>query len=147
GKFVFDASDRVKEQVREIIKTASEVLRQDGYRGIFGMDFLVDRDEKVYVIEINARTTGILPLLNEKPSDLPLYLLHILEVAGESYQITTDIPLPLAGSTSESEGPASFMPIFNIHDSDAYLDETITTGNFLFRDGNLHKLDDRARWN
>lgn len=147
GRFVFDASSKIKAQVDAITATISETLKAVGYRGVFGTDFLVDDKENVYAIEVNARTTGLLPLLNEQQVDLPLYLLHILELTKQPYQIDADVDGTMLAPYTEPTGPHSFMTVFNTTGQHAYLTNTITTGNYSYRDGILVKLDGSARWN
>ncbi len=56
-------------------------LKRKGFRGIFGLDLLIDR-EKVYLLEINPRfqnSTSLLTLMEIKERRLPLVALHILE--------------------------------------------------------------------
>jgi hypothetical protein len=144
GKFIYDASDHVKDQVVRIIETVSSTLRASDYIGIFGVDFLLDQDENVYVLEINARTTGLLPLLNEHQSELPLYLLHILELARKPYQIES--PESVAEPYLVSSGPRSFVTLFNTSGHRAHFDSEITTGNYKLTDAGLEQIDDRARW-
>ncbi len=140
GRFIENESEKITSQIQAITQTIGDILRTSGFRGIFGIDFLVDESETVYVLEINARTTGLLPLLNEQDSEVPLYLLHILELAHEPYEIPKeDIRQPI-------NGPRSFVVLFNQTGKPAYLDETITTGNYKFEGGELKKIDDKARW-
>ncbi len=144
GRFISEWSDKVESQIAPIIQKSASVLRHAGYKGMFGIDFIVDEDENVYVIELNARTTGLLPLLNEQTTNIPLYLLHILELTGENYEITA--PARSWHERSE-EDPGSFVVLFNQTGKAANFDDTITTGNYSYKDGALTKLDDKARWN
>lgn len=147
GRFVFDASNKIKEQVDNIIDTISSRLKKVGYRGVFGVDFLVDDDEVVYAIEVNARTTGLLPLINEQDVDLPLYLLHILELTKEPYEFDSSIVGSVLAPYIEPTGPRSFVTVFNTTGQHAYLSDDITTGNYKIVDGTLKKMDSYARWN
>jgi hypothetical protein len=145
GKFVYDASSHVNDQIERIIKTVSATLQEADYVGIFGVDFLLDQDENVSVLEINARTTGLLPLLNEQKSKLPLYLLHILELAHEPYSIQT--AADTINSYGDSLGPQSFVTLFNTTGTRAHFDGKVVTGNYRLTDDGLEQIDDRARWN
>jgi hypothetical protein len=143
GKFIYDASDKVTQQVGQIVDVVARELGASGYKGMFGIDFLVDHDESVYAIEINARTTGILPLLNEQATDLPLYLLHILELSGEPYEIApsdSSAKIPL-------EGPRSFVVLFNQQDHAVYFDDTVQTGNYRVTADGVERIDGESRWN
>lgn len=144
GRLVTDWSDTLERQLDEIITKAATVLRASGYKGMFGIDFIVTEDETIYAIEINARTTGLLPLLNEQNVSVPPYLLHVLELANEHYTIPSDTTVNWRAKT---DGPGSFVVLFNTTGKKAYLKPEITTGNYTFKEGVLTKLDDQARWN
>jgi len=147
GRFVFDASPKVRQQVDMIVETISQTLKTAGYRGVFGTDFLVDENENVYAIEVNARTTGLLPLLNEQQAELPLYLLHILELTKQPYEIEVESNEAILEPYTKPTGPRSFVTVFNTTGQHAYLTDKITTGNYTYSDGVLQKLDSEARWN
>jgi len=81
------AYDEIKRQALLI----GEELRKLGYKGIFGVDCLVDETGKVFVLEVNPRITGVTPLLTmlyREGKDIPFYLLHILELMDADYEIT-----------------------------------------------------------
>ncbi|HSW79865.1 MAG TPA: ATP-grasp domain-containing protein [Candidatus Saccharimonadales bacterium] len=74
-------------QVAEIIGTE---LKGMGYRGIFGVDFLLDENDELFVLEINPRLTGVTPLLTSlfrKDEGIPFYLLHLLDLGGYEYSV------------------------------------------------------------
>jgi glutathione synthase/RimK-type ligase-like ATP-grasp enzyme len=145
GRFLPHWSDKVEAQVSTIVSTISGVLRDEGYKGIFGIDFILDDQENIFVLEVNARTTGLLPLLNEQTSPMPLYLLHILELAGSPYEVgEVDDSYWRMG---QATGPASFVVLSNTSGKTGYLDEAVGTGNYVLTEGKLEKIDDRARWN
>jgi len=58
-------------------------LYQEGYRGVFCMDYLIDLDDQtVYLGEINPRISGASPLTNlitSRYGGVPLFLFHLLE--------------------------------------------------------------------
>lgn len=143
GRFLKAWDEQIEEQLTNIVHMVSLELASKGYKGICGIDFLLDAKGKLWVLEINARTTGLLPLLNEQKSQYPLYLLHILEIARIPYRLTTKI----ANTTTSVNGPESFVVLFNQSNSVSYFDDTIETGNYQFRKDKLIKLDNIARWN
>lgn len=68
-------------------------LKDIGYKGIFGLDCLVTKEGKMFVLEANPRITGVTPLLtmlHREGDDIPFYLLHILELGGFEYKIDDD---------------------------------------------------------
>jgi biotin carboxylase len=58
-------------------------LYDEGYRGVFCMDYLIDLDDDmVYLGEINPRISGASPLTNlitSRYGGAPLFLFHLLE--------------------------------------------------------------------
>ncbi len=60
---------------------AARVLASMGYRGVFGLDLLVDRDRgRVVPVELNPRLTGAFPVLTQLEASqgvVPLELLHL----------------------------------------------------------------------
>ena len=98
-----DSLRKVYPEIRKYALAIGERLVALGYRGIFSVDCLVDQQDKVYVLEVNPRITGMTPLvtaLYREGKDIPFYLLHILEIAGLDYTITDDTvdPTPPAGA-------------------------------------------------
>jgi hypothetical protein len=140
GRLVDEQSSTIKKRIESIIHTTSTQLRDAGYKGIYGIDFLIDEHDDVFVLEINARTTGLLPLINEQATPLPIYLLHVLELAGEDYVITDT-------QQQAVTGPQSFVVLFNKANKNIYFDEALTTGNYQIIGDRLEKIDERARWN
>ena len=77
----FGATNQVR--IREMARQLGDRLYQEGYRGVFCMDYLIDLDEdRVYLGEINPRISGASPLTNLVTSQyggVPLFLFHLLE--------------------------------------------------------------------
>jgi hypothetical protein len=46
------------EEIKRITGTIGSYMGRNGYRGAFGCDFIVDEQDKVYFIEVNARKQG-----------------------------------------------------------------------------------------
>ncbi len=71
-----------------------EELRKKGYRGYFELDFLTDLDTgKVYLGECNPRITGASSMTNLSAfahADAPLFIFHLLEWMGASYELDVD---------------------------------------------------------
>lgn len=76
------------------VRRLGEVLRDEGYRGSYCVDFLLDRDSgAVYLGELNPRLSGATPissLITGKYCGLPLMLFHLLEFMGIPYMVDTD---------------------------------------------------------
>lgn len=86
-----DQNTPVHAQAAAVARRIGEVLQREGYRGIFGVDFLLSKGGTLYTIEMNPRITGMTPLLTALygPGEgVPFYVLHLLELGGYDYKIT-----------------------------------------------------------
>ncbi len=86
--------DNVQNQARGFVEKMGKILKEEGFRGIFGVDFIYNKDSKKLVpLEINPRTLGSFPVetqfevLNQK---IPLIGFHILEFLESNYEIVKD---------------------------------------------------------
>ena len=85
-------SEQVGQEAYDYAERIGQHFKQLGYRGIFGLDFILDQKrQKLYVVECNPRFLGSYPvinmaqLLNQEP---PLFAFHVLEFLGQNdYQI------------------------------------------------------------
>jgi glutathione synthase/RimK-type ligase-like ATP-grasp enzyme len=97
GNEVFGASASaafspdIRQQAQQTTIAIGEQLRQEGYWGSFGLDFLIDQDTDVlYLGELNPRLTGVTPLTSQAAldrNDMPLLLFHLLEWFGVEYAL------------------------------------------------------------
>lgn len=87
-------SPNVRRQARHATTAIGEQLRQQGYWGCFGLDFLIDRDtDTLYLGELNPRITGATPLTSQAAldqNDMPLLLFHLLEWFGAAYVLDVE---------------------------------------------------------
>jgi hypothetical protein len=84
-------SGEVRRQAMAAVQTIGAELRQAGYWGCFGLDFLLDMDtDELYLGELNPRITGATPLTSQAALDRelpPLLLFHLLEALGVDYEV------------------------------------------------------------
>lgn len=83
---------RVKDKAADMARKLGEYMMRNGYKGIFGMDLIVEEGE-VYPIECNPRYTDAFPIvsqMHEEKGLAPLDLYHILEFAGADYEADTE---------------------------------------------------------
>lgn len=82
-------SEDVRAKASGYAARIGDQLYEDGYRGYFDVDFLIDQDDgEVYLGEINARVTGASPITNRAAgTDPPLFLFHLLEFSGANLQL------------------------------------------------------------
>jgi hypothetical protein len=76
------------------VRRLGDRLREEGYRGFFEVDVLVDLDsDEVYLGELNPRISGASSITNVTAgaySDIPLFLFQLLECMGVEYSLDVD---------------------------------------------------------
>lgn len=83
--------DGVPEKVREMTRKFGDRLYQEGYKGVFCVDFLLDTDtNEVYLGEVNPRVSGATPpsfLITSTYGGCPSFLFHLLEFMDVDYEV------------------------------------------------------------
>lgn len=76
------------EQIKNISKIIGNFMNTDGFRGFFGIDFLIDKGTgQIYISEVNARLTAssaFFTLLEIGLNTIPLMAYHLAEFMGIS---------------------------------------------------------------
>ncbi|WP_228268230.1 biotin carboxylase [Acinetobacter qingfengensis] len=84
-------SETIRTKAREMASRFGNQLKEEGYRGCFDLDFLIDKDDgEVYLGELNPRICGASPMTNHVAfayADAPLFLFHLLEFSGVEYEL------------------------------------------------------------
>ncbi len=84
----------VVRQTREQAQVIADYLFTLGYRGIMGIDFLLNgRSRRVHALEINPRLTGVFPmlsLLHLQRGIIPLEAFHMLEFLDVPYRVDVE---------------------------------------------------------
>lgn len=87
-------SDEQRARAIEHVRRLGDRLREEGYKGFFEIDVLVDLDsDEVYLGELNPRISGASSMTNVTAgayADVPLFLFHLLEYLGVEYTIDVD---------------------------------------------------------
>lgn len=87
-------TERQRALARERAIAMGDRLRQEGYRGYFELDFLLDADTgDIWLGELNPRLTGASSITNVASvayGDMPLFLFHLLEFMDLDYRIDVD---------------------------------------------------------
>lgn len=120
-----DQETALHQQARQTAQIIGQELRKDGYRGIFGVDFLLSEDDELYVIEVNPRITGVTPLLTAMfgvNEGVPFYLLHVLELGGYDYEVTDKT------ATFDKEG--SLLVLHSLSNDPVHIKKTLSSGTY-----------------
>ena len=76
------------------VRRLGDRLAQEGYKGFFEVDVLVDLDsDEVYLGELNPRISGASSMTNVTAgayADMPLFLFHLLEFMDVDYKVDVD---------------------------------------------------------
>jgi len=82
-------SDKIQDQAEELAEKLGSVMAKDGYKGIFGIDLIIDQErDEVHPVECNPRYTGAFPiysLLQHEANEVPLDAFQLLEHLGIDY--------------------------------------------------------------
>jgi len=83
---------RIREKARKYTRLFGDQLRQEGYKGYFELDFLIDQDNgEIYLGELNPRVTGASSITNHAVfalADAPLFLFHLMEWMDVDYELS-----------------------------------------------------------
>ncbi|MEM7171361.1 MAG: biotin carboxylase [Pseudomonadota bacterium] len=81
----------VRRGLADMARALGDRLRDEGYMGVFCMDFLIDTDDGTpYLGELNPRISGASPLTNLTTAHyggVPMFLFHLLEYLDVDYEI------------------------------------------------------------
>jgi hypothetical protein len=84
-------SEGVRAEARDMAERFGNQLLDEGYRGYFDLDFLIDQDSgEVYLGELNPRICGASTMTNHAAfayADAPLFLFHLLEFSGVPFDL------------------------------------------------------------
>ena len=84
-------SDEQRAKATELVQRLGGRLGQEGYKGFFEVDVLIDLDTgEVYLGELNPRISGVSSMTNVTAgayADIPLFLFHLLEYMDVDYTI------------------------------------------------------------
>ena len=131
----FSISDRVK---KTIIEYTQKLGLGIGIIGLFNIQFIVDKDENVYIIEVNPRSSRTVPFLS-KATSYSLADMATLVILGKSLaeQGITEV-YPKEKERYYVKAPA--FSFSKLHGMDAYLSpEMKSTGEAIGYDKKLHR--------
>ncbi|MFH5230014.1 biotin carboxylase [Antrihabitans spumae] len=83
-----------RSKATELVRRLGDRLSDEGYRGFFEIDVLVDTDtDEVYLGELNPRISGASAITNVTAgayADVPLFLFHLLEYMDVDFDLDVD---------------------------------------------------------
>lgn len=130
-----DQETELQSQAEQAAQKVGEALKETGYKGIFGIDFLLDDNDEMFVIEVNPRITGATPLLaalfNDNDS-IPFYMLHILELGQFDYKIESQ--------TAKFDEDGALIVFHSLENYDVIVRDKPSSGTYVVDDGKLVKV-------
>jgi len=132
----------ILDKARDYTFRFGEVLREEGYRGYFELDFLLDQDNgEVYLGELNPRVTGASSMTNHAAfahADVPLFLFHLLEFSDVEFDFDVE-DLNRRWSDPDNIDSWSQLVIKHTEDTVDLLTEAPDSGLWRMNDeGQLH---------
>ena len=130
-----DQQTSLHQEAKQIARHIGLTMQQEGYRGIYGVDFLQDNMGKLYVLEVNPRITGATALLSalyKNNEGIPFYLLHILELGGHDYEITD--------ANTDSVKTGASLVVYSLGTEVDYLQNMPRSGTYTLSAGQLDYL-------
>ena len=120
---------KIFEQVSEI----GGKMAARGYKGLFGVDFILDEDGQVFIIEINARQPASIPYFTKlqlSNNQIPLALLHLMAF------LDIREKLDVQKYSQEAMRPIQASQVFkrNLLDRPIIVDSISKTGRYIFDD-------------
>ena len=133
-------SDVEKKKVFEYTKKIGKYLAQSGYQGIFGLDFVINKDN-VDLIETNPRFVGSIPVFTKlqlQKGEIPFFLLHLLEFLRIDYnfELSKD---HYSYDTWYKQNNYHFSQLIlrNTKENDIKINETMVSGVYKIKENKL----------
>ena len=79
-------SEFSKEQIKKITEKVGKVMRRNRFKGLFGLDFIVDNNGEVFLIEVNARQPASTSVHTKYMTELGIIPMQIFHIAEYLYQ-------------------------------------------------------------
>ncbi|MFC1598610.1 ATP-grasp domain-containing protein [Patescibacteria group bacterium] len=134
-------------QVNEIATKLGNYMYSKGYKGIFGIDLIINKKEnKVYPVECNARYTGAFPMvsmLQMKYKIIPLDFLHFLEFLKIPYKID----VKALNLMYQKQIYGSHIILSNIRSYGIEVKKELEVGTYRFAKNKINYLSDSIFYN
>ncbi len=134
-------SKEIEGQAYQMTKKIGNYFKKQGYKGIFGLDFIMDKSaKKLYVIEANPRLLGsfpVLPMVQLKNNEPPILGFHILEYLDIDY----DIDIKNVNKLMQKDKKGAQMLLHNLNGKWSKITKNVRTGVYkLNKNGELKFL-------
>lgn len=130
--------ERSKKEIFEITKTIGCGMKKEGYRGIFGLDFIVGKDGKANLIEINPRLVGSIPVytkLQLRNGEVPFLGIHIDSFLGGT--AVKEVKQTFEAWKIEKEFSASQLILRNVSKNPLIVEKALASGIYKVENDKL----------
>ena len=142
---------KLRKQAHQFTQQFGNQLREEGYKGYFELDFLIDQDNgEIYLGELNPRVTGASSITNHAVfalADVPLFVFHILEWMNIDYDLNIK---EINKRWSKQENIDGWSQLISKHTQDTieYVEEAPRSGIWkMFDNGHIQfdRMDTHRR--
>lgn len=129
-----------REKIFHYTKTIGEYMKKEGYKGIFGLDFIVGGNDRIDVIEINPRLIGSIPVytkLQIENGEFPFLLIHIEEFLKEKVSLGDFAEQTFDSWQKEDKFRASQLILRNVSKSPLRIEKALNSGVYRIENGKL----------
>lgn len=144
-------SPSLRKKAAKYTKLFGNQLREEGYKGYFELDFLIDQDNgQIYLGELNPRVTGASSITNHAVfalADIPLFVFHILEWMDVDYKLNVN-SINSRWAKQENIDGWSQLIIKHTEETIEYISEAPKSGIYkMFDNGHIQfdRLDTHRR--
>lgn len=144
-------TSKIRRQAAKFTQQFGDQLKEEGYKGYFELDFLIDQDNgQLYLGELNPRVTGASSITNHAVfalADAPLFVFHILEWMDVDYKLNVKA-LNSRWFKQENIDDWSQLIIKHTEDTIEYVSEAPASGIYkMFDNGHIQfdRLDTHRR--
>ncbi len=126
-----DYSPQKHQKVKKMVQKTGEKLIEEDYRGIFGLDIIIEKEtKKIFILEMNARMTGVTPIINMIQTDnreTELINYHILSLLSDFKE-----ELALGQQTPISQSNISYLILTNTSEHSVQLRKELLPGLYQY---------------
>ncbi len=138
--FAKNLGGKEKRKIFDYTRKIGEYAKDFGYRGIFGLDFIVGASGEVDLIEINPRFIGSIPVFTKLQianDQIPFLAWHICDYLKISTRISFNINQNYSSWLKEENFKASQIILRNITENSLEVEKSIISGIYKIKDEKL----------
>jgi hypothetical protein len=141
--WVFRENISSVDEILKITTTIGERIYKEGFRGMFGVDFIIEPTGQIFVIEVNARQTASIPMYNKIQllnEEIPLSMIHMLEF------LNFDLPDQIDKYNNANTLPLDYSQVFIRDPKEILVKNTVNMGYYRLQGDNagMNRITDEV---